>query len=315
VPKSPTALLHPPGWLRSRRNFTLLVCAAIALAVAAVSLLSMTAGSAPGSLNARNASNTGPVKLSSLSSGNPAVEAAAQTVHIKNYAYAPAALTIASGTTVTFINDDTASHTVTTTSAPKSFDSKELKTGQSWSYTFSTAGTYSYYCAYHPDMKGTVTVTAASATPTPTPTPTTSMPMPSTSPTATTSPTASPTSSSGTCTGAVTDIFNTILQHIYTAHLERSPSQQVSDALALDQYIKTHTAWVQMILQSGADSAQKFLQGLIPLLQHLYTAHLERSLADQVADALNLNQYLLTHLVLVEDILKPGVGGLLGGPC
>ena len=85
------------------------------------------------------------------------------SVAIMNYGFYPAALTISTGTTVTWVNMDMVQHTVTsgTEQAPTNlFDSHELNHMQSFSYTFSAPGTYIYYCDVHPDMIGTVTVTA-----------------------------------------------------------------------------------------------------------------------------------------------------------
>jgi choline dehydrogenase-like flavoprotein len=58
---------------------------------------------------------------------------------------------------------DQAPHDATTTSAPVAFHSPQLSNGQSWSYTFRTAGTYAYYCSVHPDMRATIVVVAAPA--------------------------------------------------------------------------------------------------------------------------------------------------------
>jgi plastocyanin len=85
-------------------------------------------------------------------------QTAAPTVHIKNFKFVPATLTIKAGTTVTFVNDDTDAHTATATD--KTFDSGGLDTSEGWSHKFTTPGTYSYFCAVHPYMKGVVTVTA-----------------------------------------------------------------------------------------------------------------------------------------------------------
>ncbi|HTI24531.1 MAG TPA: cupredoxin family copper-binding protein [Kutzneria sp.] len=103
----------------------------------------------------------------------PAV-AATQAVTMAHYAFAPAAITVHVGDTVTWTNQDQAPHDVTTTSAPVPLHSPTLSTGQSWTYTFSQPGTYSYICSIHPDMKAQVTVLAAATTaPTQRPTPTT----------------------------------------------------------------------------------------------------------------------------------------------
>ena len=73
--------------------------------------------------------------------------------------YAPATLHVVLGVnnTVVWYNNDTVFHTVTATD--KSFDSGNLNQDQTFSHTFTQAGTYSYYCVYHPWMKGTVVVT------------------------------------------------------------------------------------------------------------------------------------------------------------
>lgn len=79
------------------------------------------------------------------------------TVHIKNFAYVPASLTVAAGTTVRFVNDDTEAHTVTAND--KSFDSAGLDAGDSWTHRFATPGNFPYFCAVHPYMHGLVVVT------------------------------------------------------------------------------------------------------------------------------------------------------------
>jgi plastocyanin len=79
------------------------------------------------------------------------------TVHVKNFAYAPATLSVAAGTTVRFVNDDGEAHTVT--ASDKSFDSGGLDTGEAWSHRFTSAGTFAYFCAVHPYMHGTIVVT------------------------------------------------------------------------------------------------------------------------------------------------------------
>ena len=83
---------------------------------------------------------------------------AAVVVHIKNFAYVPAKVKIAAGQTVRFVNDDDMAHTVT--ADDKSYDSGDLPNGRSWSHAFASAGTSTYFCAYHPFMKGTLEVTA-----------------------------------------------------------------------------------------------------------------------------------------------------------
>ena len=86
-------------------------------------------------------------------------EAAAEpaSVTIDDLAYSPGDLSVSPGTEVTWTNDDEAPHTVTfDDDAAES--SGELKTGDTYSVTFDEAGTYSYICAIHPDMKAAVSV-------------------------------------------------------------------------------------------------------------------------------------------------------------
>jgi plastocyanin len=77
-------------------------------------------------------------------------------VNIRNLAYAPATLQIEPGTTVVWRNQDQVDHTVT--AANRSFDSGLIRPGASWQRTFTTPGTFSYYCTPHPFMRGTITV-------------------------------------------------------------------------------------------------------------------------------------------------------------
>ena len=97
----------------------------------------------------------------------PARAATAHAVRISGYAFQPAALTVTAGDTVTWTNADQAPHDVTTTSAPVAIHGSRMEKGQSWSYTFTTPGTYAYICSIHPDMKATVIVKPAPAAPAP----------------------------------------------------------------------------------------------------------------------------------------------------
>ncbi len=81
------------------------------------------------------------------------------TVAIDNFAYVPPTLTVASGATVTWTNDDNVQHTVTADNG-NSFASTALGQGQTFQLTAPAPGTYAYHCAIHPFMKATLTVTA-----------------------------------------------------------------------------------------------------------------------------------------------------------
>ena len=79
-------------------------------------------------------------------------------VKIDNFSFGPTALTIPVGTTVTWTNRDDIPHTVVSTDDPKVFKSKVLDTDEKFSFTFTKAGTYPYFCSVHPKMTGKVIV-------------------------------------------------------------------------------------------------------------------------------------------------------------
>ena len=80
---------------------------------------------------------------------------AKEIVLIKDFAFNPSELVIQSGTEITWRNDDAAPHTAT---AQGAFDSGTLMTGDTFSYTFDSPGTFDYICTIHPFMKGRIVV-------------------------------------------------------------------------------------------------------------------------------------------------------------
>jgi amicyanin len=77
-------------------------------------------------------------------------------VKIDNFSFGPQSLTVPVGATVTWTNRDDIPHTAVSTEGV--FKSKVMDTDEKFSYTFSKAGTYSYYCTIHPKMTGKVVV-------------------------------------------------------------------------------------------------------------------------------------------------------------
>ena len=93
--------------------------------------------------------------------GNAAVNAAAvatEAVSIKNFAFSPATITVKAGATVVWTNDDSIQHDVTFDNGGPA--SSVLNHSDTFSHTFTTAGTYHYICSIHPFMHGTVIVTS-----------------------------------------------------------------------------------------------------------------------------------------------------------
>ena len=112
------------------------------------------------------------------SSGSPSTESSGDangtTVSLKSLMFTPGDLKIKAGTTVTWVNDEPITHTVTSgevtgldkTSGLRTgqkpdglFDENLAGSGDSFSYTFDKPGTYSYYCDIHFGMNAEIVVT------------------------------------------------------------------------------------------------------------------------------------------------------------
>jgi amicyanin len=94
--------------------------------------------------------------------GSPSVtannqpSAASAEVKIDNFSFGPQTVTVPVGATVTWTNRDDIPHT--SVSTEDVFKSKVMDTDEKFSYTFTKAGTYPYYCTIHPKMTGKVVV-------------------------------------------------------------------------------------------------------------------------------------------------------------
>lgn len=81
-------------------------------------------------------------------------------VEIGNFTFDNAELTVPVGTTVTWVNQDDIPHTVVADDK-KTFRSKVLDTDETFSFTFTTPGTFGYFCSIHPHMTGKIVVKAS----------------------------------------------------------------------------------------------------------------------------------------------------------
>ena len=107
---------------------------------------------------AKSGDSMGSMKTNSTSSDTQQPVAATK-VTISNYAFSPATVKVKVGDTVTWTNQDDVGHTVTADNTSSDAPLSDLLSkGQSYSFTFKKAGTYTYYCQPHPYMKGTVIV-------------------------------------------------------------------------------------------------------------------------------------------------------------
>jgi plastocyanin len=135
--------------LRERRSTVVAAIVVGVFVVLGVATLAQDNSALPqgyGALPAAQAQDT--------STSAPAQNGAA--VSIANFAFQPASLQIAAGTTVTWTNADSTAHTVTSDNG--AFDSGPLAPGASFTQTFDTPGTYTYHCQIHPFMTATIIV-------------------------------------------------------------------------------------------------------------------------------------------------------------
>ena len=82
-------------------------------------------------------------------------------ISIENFAFSPAELSVNTGDTVTWTNNDPTPHKIIGSRieiSTNELQSNDLSKGQSYSFTFSSAGTYDYFCSIHPSMKGKIVV-------------------------------------------------------------------------------------------------------------------------------------------------------------
>lgn len=114
-------------------------------------------GTSPARNNSASATvltSTSPAVSASASAGTEESSKQSTTVNIKDLKFAPETIEINKGETVTWKNEDSASHTV----AFDAFQSGTMKQGDTFEHIFDTVGTFSYYCGNHPSMTGTVKV-------------------------------------------------------------------------------------------------------------------------------------------------------------
>jgi len=98
----------------------------------------------------------GPVVGAMLAFGAVAAQDATNVITIDNFTFSPKELTVPVGTTVKWVNHDDIPHLIV--EKKTSFRSKALDTDDSYSYTFTSAGDFDYFCGLHPHMVGKVIV-------------------------------------------------------------------------------------------------------------------------------------------------------------
>jgi plastocyanin len=127
------------GGSKQRRRIA--IVGIVALALVALSLVAASCGG--GTSGGSETTTTAP------STGGGGAE-----VVMKDMTFDPATVTIKTGKSVTWTNEDSVTHTVAGDNGE--FQSGDLANGVTFSFTFDTSGTYTYHCSIHPSMKGTV---------------------------------------------------------------------------------------------------------------------------------------------------------------
>jgi len=94
---------------------------------------------------------TGAAMLASGAEADPAAH-----VMIRDFMFAPVALTVKAGSVVSWTNQDNEPHTVASDAGV--FRSGALDTNESFSFKFDKPGSYHFLCSIHPYMVGTITV-------------------------------------------------------------------------------------------------------------------------------------------------------------
>jgi amicyanin len=146
---------HEPSKVQRRHPFTLIRVGAFVAAGAIV--LAACGGGGGGKTAAGNGMagmQMGPTATSKTGTSTPV---ATDAVHIQNFKFSPATITVTAGSTVVWTNDDSIQHDITFSAG--GIASSTLNQNDTFSHTFPTAGTYHYICSIHPFMHGTVIVT------------------------------------------------------------------------------------------------------------------------------------------------------------
>jgi plastocyanin len=148
---------HETSTLQRHRKSALLTVGGL---FAAGAIVLATVGLGGGKSAAGN--NMASMAMSARAAGKAAAlspPVATDAVDIKNFAFSPATITVTAGSTVVWTNADSIQHDITFDGG--SISSSVLNHNDTFSHSFTTAGTYHYICSIHPFMHGTVIVTGS----------------------------------------------------------------------------------------------------------------------------------------------------------
>jgi plastocyanin len=129
---------------------------AVVAGLVLVTACSSSSKSAGGSTPASGATTSSAGGTTSSAGGASTASGKAVTIDVKNFSFNPQKVVVSTGTAVTWKFEDSAQHTVKADNG--AFSSTPLSNNQTYSFTFNTAGTYSYICSIHQYMTGSVVV-------------------------------------------------------------------------------------------------------------------------------------------------------------
>lgn len=128
------------------------------LACSGLALIAGCGSSASSSGSATTGATTGAPSAAPPTSSGPA-QSGSVKVRYEGIAINPTAITVKTGTVITWTNYDDTPHNVTAQSGPATFTSMDFSKGASYSYTATKPGVIHYLCTIHPaSMQGTITV-------------------------------------------------------------------------------------------------------------------------------------------------------------
>lgn len=134
-----------------------IIIVVVAIVAGLVYFLGHKNNNVPYSASKNNSSKTENMPNQNLSTSNESTQAT-DKITIKDMAFTPANITIKKGTTVSWTNEDSIGHTVSETDGKQGPSSTTLEKGQTYTFTYTTVGTFRYACSIHPNMTGVVTV-------------------------------------------------------------------------------------------------------------------------------------------------------------
>jgi plastocyanin len=152
-----------PARLPTLGIVALLVCAFVVAGCGTTTATTGPGGAPPTATTAPTAAptNTAPAPTNTPSGPQAAVSITTSGgAYGSSFGFSPSSLSIKAGTTVTWTDKTGAPHTVTSDAGdPASFNGSLGGNGATYSFTFTTPGTYNYHCSIHPYMTATITVT------------------------------------------------------------------------------------------------------------------------------------------------------------